>query len=246
MGVALLVSRIALALVFAVAGLAKLADRAGSRKAIVDFGLPAPLAGPLGVLLPLAELTVAVALIPTATAWWGAVGGLVLLFLFIGGISVNLARGRKPDCHCFGQIYSSPAGWSTLIRNGVLAAIAGFIIWSGHADPGPGVAGELDRLTTAGQLGLVGGVVMLAILAAIGWVMLNLVRQNGRLLLRIEALESRLGPPAQHLSRFWPKYLPHQKLGCLSRLRRRASASQDCTVRCSRLAHSGLPASRSC
>ncbi len=192
MDVALLVARIALALVFAVAGLAKLADRAESQKAIVDFGLPAALAGPLGVFLPLAELAVAVALIPTSTAWWGAVGGLALLLLFIAGIGVNLAQGRKPNCHCFGQIYSSPAGWSTLIRNGVLAAIAGFIVWGGRADPGPGVAGGLDGLTTAGQLGLVGGAIMSAILTAIGWVVLNLVRQNGRLLLRLEALESRL------------------------------------------------------
>ena len=33
-----------------------------------DFGVPTVLAGPFGVLLPLAELVVAVALIPTACA----------------------------------------------------------------------------------------------------------------------------------------------------------------------------------
>lgn len=54
----LLVARLLLALVFALTGAAKLADRAGSRQAIVDFGLPAGLASPLGVLLPLCELAV--------------------------------------------------------------------------------------------------------------------------------------------------------------------------------------------
>jgi uncharacterized membrane protein YphA (DoxX/SURF4 family) len=55
----LLIVRILLACDFAVAGVAKLSDRSGSRQAIVDFGLPSSLAGPLGLLLPLAELATA-------------------------------------------------------------------------------------------------------------------------------------------------------------------------------------------
>ena len=53
MGTAMLVARLLLALVFAAAGAAKLADREGSRQAIVDFGVPSALAAPLGLLLPL-------------------------------------------------------------------------------------------------------------------------------------------------------------------------------------------------
>ena len=124
----LLAARLLLAAVFLVAGLAKLADRAGSRKALVDFGVPVALAAPLGLLLPLAEIAVPAALVSIPSAWWGAVGALALLLLFVAGISVNLARGRKPDCHCFGQLHSTPAGWPTLVRNAVLAAIAGFVV----------------------------------------------------------------------------------------------------------------------
>jgi uncharacterized membrane protein YphA (DoxX/SURF4 family) len=58
-GVTLLIARLLLALVFAVAGLAKLLDREGSRRTIVDFGVPSALAAPLGLVLPLAELAVA-------------------------------------------------------------------------------------------------------------------------------------------------------------------------------------------
>src|SRR5579859_1413558 len=134
----LLCARLLLALVFLVAGLAKLADLAGSRQALRDFGVPARLATPLGLLLPLAELAVAVAFIPTASAWWGALGALVLLLLFVGGISYNLARGRHPDCHCFGQLHSAPAGWPTLVRNLVLAAVAGLVVGFGRATAGPG------------------------------------------------------------------------------------------------------------
>jgi len=46
------------------AEVAKRADREGSRRAIVDFGSTSALAAPLGLLLPLVELAVAVALIP--------------------------------------------------------------------------------------------------------------------------------------------------------------------------------------
>src|SRR5215217_3458944 len=111
MDIPLLIARLVLGGVFLLAGLAKLADRTGSRQAMIAFGVPAPLAAPLGVLLPLAELVVAVALLPLSTAWWGALGALALLLFFVGGIGVNLIRGRTPECHCFGQLPSSPASW---------------------------------------------------------------------------------------------------------------------------------------
>src|SRR2546421_6349865 len=103
MSLALLIARLLLAAVFLVAGLAKLADLAGSQQALRDFGVPAKLSTPFGVLLPLAELAVAVALVPTVSVWWGSLGALALLLIFVVGIAFNLARGRTPDCHCFGQ-----------------------------------------------------------------------------------------------------------------------------------------------
>lgn len=191
MDTALLVARLLLALVFVVAGLAKLADRQGSRQAIVDFGLPPSLATPLGVLLPLAELAVAVALILVYTALWGAIGALALLLLFALGISINLARGNKPECHCFGQLHSSPAGWQTLARNGALAAVAGFVVWRAwNGEAGPSIIGWLAALSTRQSLALLGLLVVLGMLAAQGWFLVHLLRQNGRLLVRLEALEA--------------------------------------------------------
>ena len=180
-------------MVFAVAGVAKLTDRAGSRQAIVDFGLPSSLATPLGILLPLTELAVAAALIPPATAPWGALGALALLLLFVAGISFNLARGHKPDCHCFGQLHSAPAGWKTLARNGVLAALAGFVLWRGWEDAGPSAFAWLGNLTVIGVVGLMAGLVVLGIMAMQWLVLINLFRQNGRLLVRLDAVEKRLG-----------------------------------------------------
>jgi uncharacterized membrane protein YphA (DoxX/SURF4 family) len=65
MNTALLIARLALAGVFLVAGLSKLADGPGSRQALMDFGVPLPLATPLKILLPLAEFAGAATLIPS-------------------------------------------------------------------------------------------------------------------------------------------------------------------------------------
>src|SRR5215208_3574986 len=189
MDVVLLLARLLLASVFVVAGVAKLVDRAGSRRAAKDFGVPTALAPALGILLSLAELAVAVALILASSAWWGAVGALVLLLLFVVGIAANLARGRKPECRCFGQLHSEPAGWKTLVRNGVLAAVAGFVVWRGYGGAGPSAVGWLAGLSTAQLLGLSVGVVLLGMVAAQWWFLLALLRQNGRLAMRVEALE---------------------------------------------------------
>jgi peroxiredoxin/uncharacterized membrane protein YphA (DoxX/SURF4 family) len=185
----LLIARLLLALVFVVAGVAKLADPKGSRQAIIDFGVPPTLTTPLGILLPLAELAVAVALIPASTAWWGAVGALVLLCVFVVGIGNSLARGRKPECHCFGQLHSAPAGGKTLARNAALAAVAGFVIWQGYHGAGPSAVGWLSSPSATRIAALILGLVVLGLLVGGWWLLLQLVRQNGRLLSRIEALE---------------------------------------------------------
>ena len=163
----ILCARLLLAIVFAVAGVAKLADRAGSRQAVVGFGVPAALAAPFGILLPLAELAVAAALVPATTAWWGAVGALVLLLLFVVAIGASLARGRKPNCHCFGQLHSAPAGWSTLARNAVLAAPAAFVVWQGReGNIDPSALGWVGALSAVQVLGVFAAGVVVGLLAA--------------------------------------------------------------------------------
>jgi peroxiredoxin len=192
MDLVLLIARLLLAAVFAVAGLTKLADLSGSRQAMRDFGAPAWLAAPLGLLLPLAELAAAIALIPRVSAWWGALGALALLLLFVAGIGASLARGKRPDCHCFGQLHSAPVGWPTLVRNGLLAAVAAFILWQGKDDPGPSVVAWLRDFSSAEQIGIAAGLVGLTLLAAGGWAMIQLRGQDRRLLARLDALETRL------------------------------------------------------
>lgn len=183
MPLTLLGVRLALAAVFGVAGVAKLVDRAGSRTTLLAFGVPARMVGPATLALPLAELITALALLPAASAWWAAWAALGLLTLFSAAIGVNLAQGRRPACHCFGQIASGPVGGTTLARNAGLALLAALLVWRGPGQLGPdawsGWRAEVALLLVA-----------LGTLALLGWGLVQLARQHGRLLLRIEALES--------------------------------------------------------
>ena len=46
-------------------------------------------------MLPIAELVIAVLLIPVTTARWGALLALILLVVFVAGISYSLSRGPQ-------------------------------------------------------------------------------------------------------------------------------------------------------
>jgi thiol-disulfide isomerase/thioredoxin len=199
MHTALLVVRLILAAVFALAAVTKLADLSGSRAAVAGFGVPESLAAPIGTLLPFIELAVAVTLLFPQTAVAGAIGAFVLLVAFAIAIGRSMARGEAPDCHCFGALHSEPAGWRTLIRDLVLAAMAGFVIVGGWNDAGPSAVAWIGRLSDAGLVALVGGIAIAVLAVLTAWGMLALLRQNGRLLLRVDELEQRLdaaGAPA--------------------------------------------------
>jgi peroxiredoxin/uncharacterized membrane protein YphA (DoxX/SURF4 family) len=161
MEIALIVARTALAGIFLLAAITKLADMAGSRRALEGFNVPARFISAAAVLLPAAELAAAILLVPEATAAVGAALAALLLGLFVAGILAALRRGEAPDCHCFGQIHSRPVGQETLGRNLVLAAAAVFIAVAGG---GPGF-GEWASDTPGAEVALA-ATSLLAILAS--------------------------------------------------------------------------------
>jgi uncharacterized membrane protein YphA (DoxX/SURF4 family)/thiol-disulfide isomerase/thioredoxin len=165
MDTVVLALRIVLVVVFATAGYGKLRDLDGSRRAMKDFGVPEGLAPLVGAALPIVELIVAVLLIFPATARAGAIAAALLLLAFMAGIARALSKGEQPDCHCFGQIHSAPAGRGTLIRNGVLAAAAIVIAAYGS---GPSISSWVsDR--SAAELVAVGLGIVALVLAAYAW-----------------------------------------------------------------------------
>lgn len=182
--------RLALAAVFVVSALAKLADRPGTRRAVGDFGVPAPLRTPAVALLPAAELLAAVLLLGGDVAPLGGALAAALLAAFSAGIAALLARGRQVACHCFGTLSRRPLGPGSLVRNGVLLAAAFAVALAGSDPDRDGYRWLADR--TPLELAVIAGAVAVAAAAAaLGWLFLGLLRQHGRLLRRVELLERR-------------------------------------------------------
>ncbi len=131
-----------LALVFIAAAVGKLLDAEGSRRALREFGVRDAWIAPSARLLPIAELAVAAGLLVAPLARPAAAGALALLAAFAAGVAQALRRGQAPDCHCFGQLHSAPAGRGTIARNALLALPAAFVLWRGSGDAlaGRGVA----------------------------------------------------------------------------------------------------------
>jgi thiol-disulfide isomerase/thioredoxin len=69
--------------------------------------------------------------------------------------------------------------------------LAAFLVWQGwQGNAGPSAIAWIGTLTTFQLLALIGGLVLLGLLASQWWFLLHLLRQNGRLLVRLEAIET--------------------------------------------------------
>ncbi len=128
---------LALAAVFAVAGVAKLRRRAATARAFAALGLASP--GALAVGVPLAELALAGGLV-LAPAEAG-IATLAVLAGFTTFLLRSMNRGDALACGCFGSARAAPAGSAELVRNGVLAGAAAFTAFAAspaRVVPGPG------------------------------------------------------------------------------------------------------------
>jgi peroxiredoxin len=188
----LLVARLLLAAVFGVAGVAKLADLAGSRRALIGFGVNDRLAGPLGAALPVLEILVALALLAPWTGRAGAAAALVLLLVLAAGIGWNLARGRSADCHCFGQLGAQRASWKTVARNVLLAAVAGVVVMADGDRPGASAHAWLTAVPPLALVNAAGLAVVLGLLVTAVLLLRRLLRQQAALLERMAALATSL------------------------------------------------------
>jgi uncharacterized membrane protein YphA (DoxX/SURF4 family) len=184
-----ILASVALSAVFAVSGVTKLFDRAGAEDGMRDFGLPGILARPMALLLPLTELVLAIGML-TGLAWAAAIGLVALLAIFTAAILVNLALGRRPACHCFGALSQEPIGPVTVVRNGVLIAVALLVAIQGP--DGASVGGWLTDLETAEAVGVVGLAIASLMLSGVYSMLVRVFLANGRALVRLDAIEAGL------------------------------------------------------
>lgn len=180
----LLIVRLALFGILAVAGIGKILDLEGSEKAVAGFGVPEPLAKIFAILIPVAELIFAACLLFTTYSWLGAAGALLLLVTFICGMLVQMIKGEAPDCHCFGQIHSEPVGAKSLVRNILIAILPVVLLVNGRTQQGLAI-GETEAQIASNAL--------LAVLIVFGIVgasyLHRLVKENSSLKRRVELIE---------------------------------------------------------
>lgn len=118
---------------FILAGWSKLTHSNGLRVAITQLsGLNGRPAYSLALLLPWVELGIGCALVAGAGYPLPAVAAAGCLLAFSAVAAFAILRGVKADCGCFGRLLPAAISPQTLIRNGLLLAVAFALIWAGE------------------------------------------------------------------------------------------------------------------
>ena len=191
-----LVARLALVVTLLISAIAKIRDQAGARQAVKDFGVPSGLAATVAFALAPLELASAALLLTTGSGVVaGAVLAMTLLAVFTVGIAVNLLRGNRVDCHCFGAMSTKPLSWWSVVRNLLLIGVGALVLGGGSSQDF--VWTEIDELfdglSSAEAWLTVGLVALVAAVATLGWLFFQLLQRYGSVLLRVEALEAGSG-----------------------------------------------------
>jgi hypothetical protein len=127
---------IALAILLAVAAIAKFLAPEETERSFAALGVPNPASA--ARFVPLPELVAAVLLLAVPAI--GGIASLMLLAFFSTFVVTRLRAGVAAPCACFGTASTSPLSWVTLARNGALAVLA----LAALATPRPVVPSWLD------------------------------------------------------------------------------------------------------
>lgn len=184
MEIFLLLIRLFLFAVFAVAGVGKLLDLEGSKKSVIAFGTPEDLAKTFAIAIPFAEIVFAVCLLFVSTSWLGAIGVFLFLLIFIGGMISQLSQGKAPDCHCFGAIHSEPVSRKSIVRNVIFAFLSLILVVQGRSQ-----GASFADLSNEIALQLIFGLATIGILGAVVFYLKRISEQQTQIIRRIEILE---------------------------------------------------------
>ena len=122
--------RVALAIMWITAAVAKLRNQKTASQAVVDFDLMPPrIARGAAYILPWGEMLLGGLLFAGIFTSYAALTSFVLLLVFSVAIGVNLSRGRSVSCQCFGSMSKSPLSVWSLVRNGFLGSLFVALAW---------------------------------------------------------------------------------------------------------------------
>ncbi|MBS1888761.1 MAG: redoxin domain-containing protein [Actinobacteria bacterium] len=173
--VLIVIARLGLAALWGLAAFGKLRSPRRWRATLEEIGVPRRLLSPMAVTVPATELVLAAGLLVPATASAAALGSAALLGAFALTVAVALARGRAPECNCFGSARSAPLDRALVGRDLALAALALFVAWSPAFEIAPAALVAVAGVAAA---------------LALGGLCFALLRRHGRALARIDALEA--------------------------------------------------------
>ena len=125
------VFRLLLGGVFIYAAWSKIQDPALFASAIVSYRLPLPgfVVSWTAMALPMVELVAGSALIVTCWSRESALILLVLILLFLMGLTQAWARGLEISCGCFGEADEQTPLWVDIVRDLVLLLPAGWLVY---------------------------------------------------------------------------------------------------------------------
>lgn len=127
--------RIALGVVFIVAGATKIGHPADFAASITAYrlGLPAPLVAVVALALPALEILLGAYLVAGLLLSLSSASAAVLLALFTALVASAVVRGLHAPCGCFGPGDREPATWLTVARDGALLVPALYLAWWSRA-----------------------------------------------------------------------------------------------------------------
>jgi uncharacterized membrane protein YphA (DoxX/SURF4 family) len=119
-----ILARLALGAVWIIAGTAKLAKKRSDNPVGQFLLLPEGVAAVVGGVLPWIELTLGILLF--IGQWISLVAAISagMLTIFTAAIVLNLLRGRRVECHCFGALGHGTISWLSVARNAALGVAA--------------------------------------------------------------------------------------------------------------------------
>jgi thioredoxin-related protein/uncharacterized membrane protein YphA (DoxX/SURF4 family) len=177
-------SRIFLFLVFVIAGLGKLFDIEGGKKSLNQMGFSARQAAIIGIILPFAELMVAISFLPKQTALLAAISSLILLLGFSVFTAYQIKKGKNADCHCFGALHSEPISPKVIYRNLLLSIPAIFLVLQPHKTSNI----DLLMLSLEQSIILIFASLMSLLLVLIANFLNEIVKKQNEMIRRIELL----------------------------------------------------------
>lgn len=150
-------ARIVLAVPFLLSGTIHLVRGRQYLLSILEYRiLPVRVARVFARISPLVGISAGALVVAPPFSMWAAITILILTGSFFFAVTINLARGRRFACSCFGGVTDESIGPGTLLRLLVLASFTAPLLWRWTPSRSLSSSDEVGTALVAGALLLAG------------------------------------------------------------------------------------------